>query len=236
MYVAGATIEIYKTYSARYGKKIARGKNINTTPEDVKKQNAKLAEDNLRRLINHNFCYKDIHLVLTYRKDERPDPQTAKKHLSKFIRDLRKKYQKQGKELKYIVVTEYEGKAIHHHMIINKCKDDIGILADLWQFGRPHTTLLDSSGNYAALASYFIKETNRTFLKEDSPIKKRWSCSRNLERVEPIVEVVKADSWRERPSTKKGYIIETDSIINGVSEVTGYPYQFYRMVKIKRKE
>lgn len=49
---AGDTVEIHKTYSARYGKKIARGPNRNKTTEDVKKYNAELAERELRLLLN----------------------------------------------------------------------------------------------------------------------------------------------------------------------------------------
>lgn len=52
---AGDTVEIHKTYSARYGKKIARGPNRNKTTEDVKKYNAELAERELRMLLNPGY-------------------------------------------------------------------------------------------------------------------------------------------------------------------------------------
>lgn len=235
IWIAGFTIEVRKTYSSRYGRKnIPRGGNINPTPEDVKKQNEKNALDNLRRLINENFSYKDIHLVLTYRRDERPDPEQAKKYLSQFIRKLRAEYKKRGLELKYIYTTEYERSAIHHHLIVNRI--DVSVFADLWQFGRPHTTLLDATGDYKQLASYFIKETNRSFLDGTSPNKRRWVSSKNLKKVEPFIEIVKADSWRKNPSIKKGYVLDKDSLVNGVSEVTGYPYQFYRMVRINPRK
>lgn len=232
-YIAGKTIEIEKTYSKRYGKKIQRGENRNPTPEAVKKQNAKLAEDKLRRLLNHNFSYKDIHLVLTYKREQRPDPAEAKQQLSKFLRKLRNEYSKRDMELKYIAVTEYKNKAIHHHLIVNRI--DTGVFSDLWEYGRPHTTLLDNSGDYKQLASYFVKETNKTFSEKNSPFKKRWTASKNLNQVVPVVEVVKAKQWREQPSAKNGYILETDSIKNGVSEVTGFEYQFYRLIKVDKQ-
>lgn len=48
--------------------------------------------------------------------------------------------------------------------------------------------------------------------------------------------IVKADSWREYPKAPKGYMIIPDSIEYGVSEITGYPYQYYRMIKIPDKK
>lgn len=163
--IAGSTIEISKTFSKRYGKKIPRGTNKNATPEDVSKINEIMAETKLRRLINTNFQYKDIFLTLTYRKNERPSPAQAKKHRKDFIAQLRKAYRKQGNELKYIAVTEYgteeNPKAIHHHLVINSI--DIGIISDLWKFGRPHIVPLDATGDYSALASYLIKETRLAF-------------------------------------------------------------------------
>lgn len=52
--------------------------------------------------------------------------------------------------------------------------------------------------------------------------------------VKPIVKrkVVSANSWREYPQAPKGYMIIPESIEYGVSEITGYPYQYYRMIKI----
>ena len=72
---AGDTIEISKTYSTRYGKKyIQRRKNVNKTLEAVKKVNQRNAEKKLRRLINANFKKSDLHMVLTYSKENKCEP------------------------------------------------------------------------------------------------------------------------------------------------------------------
>lgn len=238
IYIAGVTIEIEKTYSGRYGKKIQRSKNENPTPQDVQKVNERKACDELRRSINHNFTYKDLFITLTYQRKYRPTPAEAKARLEKFIRNLRKEYKKHGKELKYIKVTEYgteeEPKAIHHHLIINNI--DFAVITDLWTWGRPHCTMLDATGDYSNLANYIIKETRLSFGKKRHPYAKRWTPSRNLEKVEPIIEVVEARKWRKEPVSVKGYVIDVDSIRSGVSDVTGYPYQFYRMIKIDLRE
>lgn len=228
-YIAGNTIEVHKTYSARYGKKITRGKNHSKTPEAVKKYNTEVAERELRLLTNENFRPKDYYITLTYRRGERPDPETAKKQFRKFIRQLRALYAKDGKELFWVAVTEYKNKAIHHHIIINR--HNIGKVIELWPYGRAHIQLLDNTGDYAQLASYLIKETCKTFGDADNPNKKRWSCSRNLRKPKKTVKIVKADTWRDDPKPKKGYRIVKESVYYDVNPFTGYPYQIYRMVK-----
>ena len=232
-YIAGATIEIMKTYSTRYGKKLPREKNQKPSPEAVAKYNEKLAEDTLRRLINENFTYRDYHLVLTYGTGKCPEPPEAKKQLARFLRRLRAEYRKRGAELKYVAVTEYKGKRIHHHLVINRLDD--GLFAECWGYGRPHITPLDATGDYAALAHYLIKETGRTY-KDKEGFSKRWSGSKNLSKVEPFVAVIPARAWRKKPEVPKKwrneYILVEDSVRAGVSEITGYEYQSFRLVRI----
>lgn len=226
---AGNTTEIHKTYSARYGKRIQRGANINKTPEAVKKYNAIIAERELRLLVNTNFTHGDYYITLTYRRDERPDPQTARKQVDKFISNCRKMYKRAGKEMKWVAITEYKKRAIHHHLIINQYK--IGQIADLWPYGHPKIQLLDNTGDYSKLAEYLVKETCKTFGEAGSPSKKRYRHSRNLKKAEHEVKVIKADAWRKEPKAKKGYQIVRDSVYTDVNPITGYPYQIYRMVK-----
>jgi hypothetical protein len=230
--ICGKTIEISKKHSLRtVNKKIPRSKNKNSTPEDVRKVNERNAERNLRRLINTNFKYQDIHLVLTYKKENRPEtPQEAKKDLEKFLRKLRGYFKKRNKELKYITVTEYKNKAVHHHLVINSM--DTRDLTNLWTHGQPRPTYLDSSGQYGQLASYLIKETSKTFNTEERVYGKRWCPSRNLEQPEVKKRIISANNWQKDPKPKKGYYIEADSKRSGTHELTGYPYQEYRMIKI----
>lgn len=171
VYNLGAIIEIEKVHSGRYGSHIRPKPKEKVTDEDVKKVNEIMAEKKLRRLIDINFHPGDLHMVLTYRPDERPDKNTAKIILSKFIKELRKEYKKRGYELKYIHVTEYKN-TIHHHFIINSITEGPGTLRlinKLWKYGRPKATPLDETGDYAALAHYLIKETSKTFREKDTP-------------------------------------------------------------------
>ena len=91
-------------------------------------------------------------------------------------------YRKQGLEFKWVAVTEYENKAIHHHLVVNGI--DSRILTRLWSYGRMHIASLDDTGDYIQLAEYLVKETSKTFRNPNATQKKRWRCSRNLKRPE----------------------------------------------------
>lgn len=233
---AGRTIEIYRSYTKRTGKH-PRGDRVNKSPEEMEKANRRHAEKKLTRLINANFVDGDLHVVLTYKKEERPSPEEAKKILAKFWRRMKAEYKKAEEELKYIVVTEYKNKAIHHHCIINNPEgiNVTMILKKLWD-GIPKMTTLWSDGQYKELAAYLIKETDKTFKDEDSGVKQRYSRSRNLIVPKPKTKVVKkANTWNKNPKPKKGYYIDYDTLVNGIDGWTGREYQSYTMVALPPK-
>ena len=153
----------------------------------------------MRRLINANFGYGDYHLVLTYKKNLRPNPAEARKRVTNFLRTLRWNYKKRGEELKYIITTEYKNKAIHHHLILNGIEANANkIVRDCWKWGSPHFTPLDDTGQYKDLAAYLIKETDKTYKERDGGARQRYSCSRNL--IKPVAKITivkKAEKWLE---------------------------------------
>lgn len=235
---AGETIEVRKYHTIRFSRRgQRRGAPVGATCDRQKKINHKNAARKLRQLINANFGPGDLHLILTYRREDRPDAATAKQCAAKFLRQLRKAFAAEGRELKYIqVAPEKAAGAIHHHLVINHC--DLRIIRDLWPHGGVHPSVLDGSGNYARLADYLIKETeNKLARGKDAdamratgiePCGKRWSSSRNL--VKPVIkrEIIKADTWRKKPTAPHGYIIEIDSIEDYVTQ-DGYAAQSYIM-------
>lgn len=236
----GAALEVVKCHPRGMRKGVER-QPIQKSPEEIRDANMKQAAKRLARLINANFRPGDLHVTLTYRKENRPDPPEAQKNLEKFREALRNKYRKAGKELRWIAVTEYKNKAIHHHMIINNINDGVLTTADyirkLWKGrGSPKFVQLYEDAEYTQLADYLIKETEKTFREPDSPVKQRYSCSRNL--VKPKVtrkdKQIKGD-WEQDPKPRKGYYIVKDSLYNGVDKL-GYPYQSYIMVKLDPKE
>lgn len=233
--IAGATIEIIKSYTKRVGVKV-RGRKAKPTAEEIAKINQANAERTLRLKINANFGADDLFITLTYRPDERPLPMQAKKNIEKFLRGLRKEFKKVGAELKYINVTEYKKKSIHHHLLINHIdgKNVLKMVRELWPYGRPNVKPLDDTGQYKDLAAYLIKETSATFKANDDGHKQRYSCSRNLIMPVPKIAIINASRWLEEPVPVKGYYIDKETVYNGTDPFTGRKYQKYTMVRLSK--
>ena len=235
--ICGTVREVEKYHTSRYNQKgIRPKKKEKPTSEQMQKVNERNAIKRLRRLMNTNFGPGDYHTVLTYTKDQRPDPEGARKNLKKFLGDLRREYRKREQVLKYIIVTEWKGKSIHHHILLNNIPGTDNLIQKHWPYGRPHNTCLDDSGNYGDLAAYFVKETQKTFREADNPNRLRYSCSRNLKKPIVKVRIIRANTWREDPKPVKGYELVKDSVKSGVSEVTGYGYQYYMLLRVDKEQ
>lgn len=230
-YICGRVIEVIKTKSTRYGRRLARSPNRSETPEAMAKANERHAAASLARILNANFGPGDFHMVLTYRTDARPKtPEEARRILENFKRRLRRLYRSLGTELKYVSVTEYARTSFHHHFVVPAA--DIQRIQELWSYGNIHVTPLYPSGEYSGLADYLIKETKQSF--RSSPISaKRWDGSKNLLHPEPIVEIISANQWRKEPKARKGYYIDKASVKEYTS-ADGNVSQYYRMIQLQQ--
>ena len=140
------------------------------------------------------------------------------------------------------MATEYLSKHIHHHLVVNAVNTGKETTADmireLWTDrstggirGNPKFVQLYDNGEYSQLASYLIKETDRTFRSEGSAVGQRYSCSRNLVHPQKQVKDKPNKTWKKEPQPSKGYYILPDSLYNGFDRM-GYPYQRYVQVKL----
>lgn len=227
-------IEVEKIYSGRYGKRTPPSERRAPTPEEQERINEQQCIRKLRRKIHANFDKDDLFETLTYGRDRRPDPKGAAHELRLLLNRLRGIWKRAGTDLRYIVVTEYKSKSIHHHLIVNDLPDGTGAkkIAQSWsRNGHANTKYLYEDGQYEQLAAYLIKETSKTFRDPDNPSKLRYSCSRNL--ITPVAKtrILKRDDWPEEPRVPKGYYLEKNSLVNGVNKM-GYKYQYYRLIKI----
>lgn len=230
---AGQTIDVQKVYTIRQYQSLKRKAKRNglRTPEAMRRYNQTMAERELARLINANFQTGDLHLVLTYRRGQRPDEEKANRDLDNFIRRLRKYYRSRGVEFKYIAAIGYgERGALHHHLVIPRM--DVLDLPRLWPGGFRYTPLYQHP-DYTALAVYIARQ-NRSAPDDSGKTvrRRRWSASKNLIRPKPEVKEVDCKTWREPPAPAKGYVIAPESIDAGINPITGIPYLFYRMVRI----
>ena len=230
---AGRVVETRKYYTARYHRLgIQRQKNYRPTPKEQARVNDRHAEMKIRREINENFGPGDLYLTITFKKELRPEVQQIPRILEKYWAALRKAFRGEGQELRYIVVAEVgERGAVHFHAVIPKF--DVQVVSELWKYGAVSIKSLDSSGQYAQLASYLIKQTSKTFRSGNSPFKRRWNSSRNLRKPKIIKRVVGRNSWKKKPKPLKGYYLEQEKTVDG--EIFGFEYQFYSMVQLQGK-
>ena len=164
-----------------------------------------------------------------------------KDDIRRFLKKLRRIYQKLGKQLKYIHVMEIgERGARHHHMVLNHVQGvDTAQIQQAWDEvyeGKSfiHFSPLDKSGNYRKLAHYLIKYTDKTVGSEEGLQKKRWNCSRNLRRPVTVSRIIsKYDILRE-PTRVRGYYIDKESIERGnyTTEFGGFDFLEYALVKV----
>lgn len=226
--------EVENLHTFRYQSKSDRGAKRKLTKEEMQIINERNAIRTLRRKIDANFDPGDLFLSFTYRRGMEPDPEMAKGKLKYLLDTARKKWKQAGQEFYYIVVTEYKNKRIHHHLIVKDLEDGTGakVLQELWKRnGNTGVRYLYEEGRYQALAEYLIKETQKTFRDPKNPNKLRYSCSRNLINPKPETRRRRRDDWPELPKAPKGYILETDSLVNGINKL-GYRYQYYRLIKV----
>jgi len=227
--VAGFTIDVNYRISSPKKKGEKRANKDNITPAKVQKINDRNAEKELTRILNHNFIPGDWHIVLTYSGEE-PTEAQAKKDREVFIRRLGTEFKKQNKILKNVCVTEFLHERIHHHIVCSFM--DYETISSIWKFGDVRPTLMKRDRNYKKLAAYLIKETTKTFRDEASSFKRRYTCSRTIEKPEVRKEYVSFKHLSEDPQPLKGYYIDQDTIRKGTHEVTNYPYLEYTMISL----
>ena len=138
-------------------------KNTNRKPskEAQEKINIRKQTEQLRWALNCNFQEGDMFVTFSYKKEERPDTyEDLVKQKDKLIKDLRKEYKKQERELKYIYVLETGNKGARHiHMVLESIEPKV--IKRCWNRGRINIRLLDGTGQYGKLAAYLVKEKGR---------------------------------------------------------------------------
>lgn len=235
-YQGGRIIETEQTHCSHRGPGGKRSERRKPTDAEMVQINERQRIRKLERLLRANFTEEDWHLVLTYRKEDRPDPEEAKERLTLFLRKLRKEYRKAGAELKYIHVTEYLNHAIHHHLVINHIQGDTGMVRRAWEYGRPNFSPLHEDGDVRGLAEYLVKETVKTRLAPDAVRKQAYTPSRNLIKPEPQeVKTISSRTYDRPIRIHKGYMLIKDSMEEGVTKY-GYPFRRWLEVRVEPPE
>lgn len=228
--IAGKLIfeQLIARNSVRRGEK--RAARQAPTVEEVEKTNRRNAERTLQIKLHHNFKPGDYHIVLTY-GGEAPTKEEAEKAFTKFRDKLRRMCKKEGKEFKWMAVTEYENKRPHHHLVMNNVVP-ADTIRELWKHGFIHDRRLSEDGDWRKLGEYLIKETDKTFRDPDAPSRLRYTCSRNLSMPPVYREEVTLSDVLDEPKPVKGYYIDKDSIYKGADPFSGRPYVEYVMLPV----
>lgn len=222
-------IEVEEYHRGRYGAPgMHRKKKTFVTPEQIARRNQYNKMVRCRRKLRQHFKKNDLFVTLTYKREERPeDMDAAKKDFKEFIRKVRKKYRKAGKELKWICNIENGTKgAWHVHLVVNRIQDVGIIIAETWTHGIVDIRLID--GDMAKLAPYLTKEPcTEKRLRESS-----YSSSRNLPIPEPKVkEILRPKIWRGVIKIPQGYYLDRDSMCEGINPVTQHPFRLYTLLR-----
>lgn len=228
-------IEVEQYHTGKYG---APGQKreapANATPEQIQRRNDLNKKIRCRRKLRAHFTSGDYFATLTYRKDARPaNMDQAVEDWKKFIRKVRKEYQKRGAELKWIRNIEVGTKgAWHIHMVINRIPDTDEIIDEAWGHGMTDFKHIRKMGDMEKIASYITKSPRtEKRLKESS-----YSSSRNLPIPKPETRVImRWPTWQE-PIVKKGWYLDKESMHEGINPVTGYRYRTYTLLRLKGGE
>ena len=78
---------------------------------------------------------------------------------------------------------------------------------------------------------YIEVQVLKTEETEGKLIGKRWYPSRNLKKPSVRKEVIRSNRFREQVAEKEGYTLEKDSVYSGVSDLTGYRYFSYTLIR-----
>lgn len=233
--VAGKTIEITKYYSVRYhSQTTSREEKNKKTSEAQQKVNQRKAVKELRRLMNSNFQDGDLLVRLDFNKYPDIEADEMQKMTSKAIRKLRAEFAKVQKPIKYIYVKEIGPRGGRHlHMVLSQCSSEV--IRKCWPYGGIHIDPLISNGQYSKIAEYFIKYADKTEKTAGQLVGKRWYASRNLTKPKITKKVITAKQFKKEAREKKGYYIDKDSIREGISEITGFEFFSYTLIRTDKK-
>lgn len=184
--VSGNVIEVYEMERAPFTGAKSK-KRVGEIDEGIKedrkeerrKQTARDARNNVRRLALTNFNDNSKFITLTF-KENMTDIDEANKIFKKFVRYLRKYIEK----IKYVAVIEFQKRgAIHYHMLCNIPYIKHSVLLDYWRRSGSDGSVniqgikhVDNVGAY--ITSYMMKNAGDPRLKG----KKMYLCSKGLDK------------------------------------------------------
>ena len=238
-YIRPGVIEVERIHSSMLGNHNSRGDGMGMTVEAVKKINIKRTAKQLRRIIDANFEPGDLYITWTYRRGTKKSLEEIEHDLGNLLNRLKYRYHKRGSPFKWIAVVGVA--APHIHMIINNM-DGYNYMKELkkvWKYGYVKMeALYIEDGRYISLAEYLVKHKAENEKKLGISLKEKhaYKKSRNLKVPRMKRKVINEKTLIKAPRVPTGYKLDDNLTVEaGVSEYTGYRYQFFVLLKKVRK-
>ena len=240
------------TYIGKNGAKgEERGKKEKATPEQMAAQNQWQRVKNVRRILKWNFKEDDLWCTLKHPRGTRLPLGVIKKEMRDFLGRMRKAYKKLGAVFKFVYRMEIGKRGgIHIHILVNRVNENHAtdkLVKACWLYGSVYFTDIEEEGGMEGLAVYLVKQPDEEvekqlsmFPEEDRKQLIKYSCSRNLVRMEP--EVKEYGHWTMRKildvageiKPTEGYYVDKSSIKQGINPYTGYSYLYYTEYRINK--
>ena len=156
--------------------------------EAQQRMNVKYSWQNLMWRIAANFSPGDLVVTLTYDDEHLPDSRKrAKADLKRFRGNMSQSRRKKGEVFKAVYCTEHlhpsshngENGRWHHHLVINRTKNDYTEIIAAWPYGvniEIHPFELNDKRSYESIAKYMAKE------RADTVNSHVWGCTRNCQK------------------------------------------------------
>ncbi|MDR1574105.1 MAG: hypothetical protein LBS24_07325 [Clostridiales Family XIII bacterium] len=176
--------------------------------------------------LDANFEAGDPHVVLTYGVE--PSLEESRKIAASFLKRLRRAYRDAGIVLKWVMVTEWANTRVHHHLVLSG-GIPVSAIEKIWGQGRARASFLYGD-TFRGLAEYLTKETRKTFRDPDSPVKRRFSCSRTVVTPPARTDFLTRADLDADPKPPKGYYIPPESVYRGENPFTGAKYLEYTAI------
>ena len=113
---------------------------------------------------------------------------------------------------------------------------DAQVLKGLWDKGWITIKPMDDSGQYAKLAAYFVKYSEKTMKTAEGFGGKRYNSSRNLVIPEPEKTTIRSrNAYNHTIQVPSGWYLDKESVREAWHEVTGFMYFTYTLVKNGKK-
>lgn len=218
-------MEVLRYSAPRMGKRGRGRPPEGKEDESSRKAHARRAEQNLRWILNENFRDgSDALVTLSWKKGAAPeDSAEMRRRVRNFLRRLKTRYLKTGKELRYVYTMEIGPKGSRHvHMVINDV--DLRELGQVWDGGALDVQPLNSNGQYAKIAAYFVKYNTKTEETEGKKLGKKYNASRNLRKPRIKTRQITRKRFCE-PRERKGWRIDKELTAEGTNEWDGTMWQ-----------